>query len=131
MPRQKRGNQRTRKDIRRGESAQGERRELVFAEDGQVYGLVKELKGAGRFDVFCYDGQTRMGILRGKMHKREWVRKDSTVLLGLRDFEPSKADIIHVYQHSEVRLLQQYNEIPRVESSDAQEVDDGVDFDDI
>ena len=129
MPRPKRGNQRTRKEIRRGDEARAEQRELLFAEDGQTYGTVTAILGAGRFTVQCHDGRDRMGILRGKMHRRQWVRADSTVLLGLRDFEEAKADILHVYQHQEVRLLQQYGELGSMAT--AEEADDGIDFDEI
>ena len=51
MPRPKRGNQRTRKEIRRGDEARAEQRELLFAEDGQTYGTVTAILGAGRFTV--------------------------------------------------------------------------------
>ena len=129
MPRQKRGNQRTRKDIRRGEEGGAERRELLFAETDQTYGTVTAILGSGRFTVQCHDGRDRMGILRGKLHRRQWVRVDSTVLLGLRDFEPGKADIIHVYQHAETRLLQQYGELGP--SAEQEADDDGIDFDEI
>lgn len=129
MPRAKRGNQRTRKEIRRGEDATAESRELIFAEEGQTYGKVTAILGSGRFTVQCNDGRDRMGILRGKMHRRQWVRSDSTVLLGLRDFEEGKADIIHVYQHAEVRLLQTYGELSATAAQ--QEEDDGIDFDEI
>jgi initiation factor 1A len=128
MPRMKRGNQRTRKDIRRGDDT-GERRELIFAEPGQTYGTVTAILGAGRFTVQCDDGTDRMGILRGKMHRRQWVRAASIVLLGLRDFEPGKGDIIHVYQHEEVRRLQQYGELAA--SAEQEQQDDGIDFDEI
>jgi translation initiation factor 1A len=128
MPQLKRGNQRTRKDIRRGEDAGAERRELLFAETDQTYGTVTAILGSGRFTVMCHDGRDRLGILRGKLHRRQWVRVDSTVLLGLRDFEPTKADIIHVYQHTEVRLLQQYGELCSVAAT---QEEDGIDFDEI
>ena len=129
MPRAKRGNQRTRKEIRRGDEARAEQRELLFAEDGQTYGTVTAILGSGRFTVQCHDGRDRMGILRGKMHRRQWVRADSTVLLGLRDFEEGKADILHVYQHQEVRLLQQYGELGNTVAEE--QADDGIDFDEI
>ena len=128
MPRPKRGNQRTRKEIRRGDEG-GERRELLFAEPGQTYGKVTAILGQGRFTVMCHDGCDRMGILRGNMHRRQWVRADSTVLLGLRDFEAGKADILHVYQHTEVRMLQQYGELAGI--AEEEKDDDGIDFDEI
>ena len=129
MPRQKRGNQRTRKEIRRGDEAGAERRELIFAEADQTYGTVTAILGSGRFTVKCHDGRDRMGILRGKLHRRQWVRVDSTVLLGLREFEAGKADIIHVYQHAETRMLQQYGELTHDAQEEAE--DDGIDFDEI
>ena len=52
-------------------------------------------------------------MIRGNMRKGSMNRiyKGDLVLVSLRDFQDSKADIIHLYKTDEVRLLQQYNEI--------------------
>ena len=139
MPtRKKGGRHQTRKQIRRGANGGGpvEKRELVFKEDGQAYALVTAVHGSGRFQLQCSDGTQRMGILRGALHKRAWVRLNTLVLAGLRDYQDDKADIIHVYNHEEFRQLTTYHEIPAAwthASVDVQDEgeDDGIDFDEI
>ena len=39
----------------------------------QDYGKVEKILGNGRFNILCNDKVTRLGIIRGKMRKREWV----------------------------------------------------------
>lgn len=62
----------------------GEKRELVFKEEGQEYGQVLRmlgmnhnftytLLGNGRLEAFCFDGQKRMLTIRGKLKNRVWI----------------------------------------------------------
>ena len=112
MPKKKKGGcHRTRKQIKHGTDGRGEARELIFVEDGQTYAMVESVLGQGRFTLRCMDGVERLGILRGKMHKRNWVRQGNVVVASLRDYEDNKADIVHVYLHEEVRQLLAYNEL--------------------
>ena len=141
MPRKKGGKHQTRKQIKRGAAGGGpvEKRDLLFKEDGQVYAVASAVLGSGRFELQCCDGMKRMGILRGALHRRAWVRLNTLVLAGVRDYQPEKADIFHVYNHEELRSLVSYGEIPAAwvhagavdapigETAD----DDGIDFDEI
>lgn len=89
-------------------------RVLLFKELGQDYAVVKELLGGGRCRcLFSQDGVERLCIIRGNMRKRSVNRilKGDLVLVSLRDFQDDKADIIHLYNHDEVRSLISYNEI--------------------
>jgi translation initiation factor 1A len=89
-------------------------RVLLFKELGQDYAVVKELLGGGRCRcLFSQDGVERLCIIRGNMRKRSVNRifKGDLVLVSLRDFQDNKADIIHLYNHDEVRSLISYNEI--------------------
>ena len=141
MPRKKKGKHQTRKQIRRGAAGGGpvEKRELIFKEDGQVYALVIKILGSGRFELQCCDGVNRMGILRGALHKRAWVRLNTLVLASMREYQGEKADIFHVYNHEEFRQLTVYKEVPTAwthASADAPlgeqvKEDDGIDFDEI
>ncbi len=45
------------------------------------------------------------------------------VLIGLRDFEPSKADVIHKYNSDEARSLQQLGELPANAKINTTEID--------
>jgi translation initiation factor 1A len=131
------------KNRRRGKGDGEEaKRELEFKEEGQEYAQVVRMLGNGRCECFCYDGVTRLGHIRGKMRKKVWVTAGDIVLVGKRDFQDEKVDIIHKYSADEARNLKQYGELPEtarinetaVDQAMAGEGDDddiGIDFDDI
>jgi len=62
--------------------------------------------GDGRASLQCYDGITRTGLIRGTMRRRVWINAGDIVLIGLREFQEDKADIIHKYSTDEARQLQ-------------------------
>ena len=88
------------------------KRELIFKEHEQEYAVVTKMLGNGRVRIQCFDNQERLGIIRGKMKKRVWIRDGDFVLVGLRDFQNDKADIIHKYTADEARQLKAFGEIP-------------------
>ena len=93
-------------------------RQLIFKEDGQVYGSITKALGNGRFSVKCFgdEGEEDKVInctIRGNMRKREWIAVGDIVLVSLRDFQPDKADIILKYLPYEVRKLKECNEIDK------------------
>ena len=47
------------------------------------------------------------------MRKKVWVKMHDICLISLREFQDGKADIIHVFDADEARLLQSYGEVPR------------------
>ncbi len=93
-------------------------RQLIFKEDGQVYGSITKALGNGRFSVKCFgdEGEEDKVIIctiRGSMRKREWIATGDIVLVSLRDYQPDKADIILKYLPYEVRKLKECNEIDK------------------
>ena len=74
-----------------------------------------------------------------KDEKKVWVNTSDIILLGLRDFQDEKADVILKYTAEEARSLKAYGELPesiRVNETDTfeeerDENDDFFDFDDI
>ena len=91
-------------------------------------------------EAYCIDGVKRLCHIRGKMRKKVWVNTGDIVLLGLREYQNEKADVILKYMADEARSLKQYGELPdniRVNDTDAlmdDEVDgeeDLVDFEDV
>ena len=90
------------------------KRVLLFKECGQDYAVVKDLLGSGRCKCVCSDGNIeRLCIIRGNMRKRSVNRiyKGDLVLVSLREYQDSKADIIHLYNSDESRMLVGYGEI--------------------
>merc|ERR1712019_238625 len=128
------------KNRRRGKNESEEKRELIFKEDGQEYAQVLRMLGNGRLDALCMDGVKRLCHIRGKMRKKVWVNTGDIVLVGLRDFQDEKADVILKYMADEARSLKAYGELPetiRVNETDTfaeaeeNENDNYCDFEDI
>lgn len=68
--------------------------------------------GDGRVALQCFDNLARTGLIRGTMRRRVWINMGDIVLVGLREFQPDKADVIHKYSTEEARSLQAYGELP-------------------
>ncbi|CAH3152498.1 unnamed protein product, partial [Porites lobata] len=101
------------KNRRRGKNEnESEKRELVFKEDGQEYGQVVKMLGNGRLDAMCFDGIKRLCHIRGKLRKKVWINQGDIILLGLRDYQDGKADVILRYNPDEARNLKAYGELP-------------------
>jgi len=59
------------KNRRRGKNeSEDQKRELIFKEDGQEYAQVTKILGNGRVEAACFDGQTRLCHIRGKLRKK-------------------------------------------------------------
>jgi len=102
------------KNVKKGKKrdTDGERRDLLFKEDGQEYAQVLRMLGDGRLALACYDDVARVGLIRGTMRRRVWINTGDIVLVGLREFQQDKADVIHKYTSEEARNLQAYGELP-------------------
>ncbi|ERL95654.1 hypothetical protein D910_00077, partial [Dendroctonus ponderosae] len=87
------------KNRRRGKNEnEKEKRELIFKEYGQEYAQVTKMLGNGRLDVMCFDGV--------------WINQGDIFLLGLRDYQDAKADVILKYTPEKARNLKLYGEFP-------------------
>ena len=95
------------------------------------YAQVTRMLGNGRLEAFCFDGVNRLCHIRGKLRKRVWMGVGDIVLLGLRDFQDQKADIILKYDGDEARQLKSYGELPdTVQINAGAEAMDGAEFGD-
>jgi translation initiation factor 1A len=103
--------------------------ELIYKDDGQEYAQILRKLGGPNIELACADGVTRMGIIRGTMRNKVWLNTGDYVLVGLRDFQDNKCDIILRYTAEQVRTLKAYKEIPEQEQEEDQNVP--LDFDDI
>ena len=141
------------KNRRRGKNEnETEKRELIFKEDGQEYAQVTKMLGNGRLEAMCFDGIKRLCHIRGKLRKKVqekifrligtfvkniffslqvWINQGDIILVGLRDYQDAKADVILKYNADEARNLKTYGEIPdSVKVTDTVTfVDDGLDDD--
>ena len=92
--------------------AVGEKRQLLYKEDGQEYGQILRLLGNGRVECNCFDGVKRMCTIRGKLRNRVWINPGDIILVSLREFGDEKADVMHKYYPEEAYELQDLGEIP-------------------
>lgn len=87
------------------------KRELIFAEDGELYGIILDICGNYRMKVYCNDGIERVCSIKGNMRKRVWMGKNDYVLISIREFEKNKGDIIYKYNPDEIISLYNYKEL--------------------
>lgn len=139
MPTKSKGGNKQKKQKNGGREE--ERRDLIFREDGQQYGSVTKMLGDRRIQVFCFDNVERIGLIRKAL--RVWINVGDIVLVSLRDFQDSKADVIHRYTPEEARTLVSYGELPEstkinqtavdmaLSAGAGEEVDAGFVFEDI
>ncbi|GIY64261.1 eukaryotic translation initiation factor 1A, X-chromosomal [Caerostris extrusa] len=138
------------KNRRRGKNEnEAEKRELVFKEDGQEYAQVVKMLGNGRLEAMCFDGVKRLCHIRGKLRKRPqlsqniflevvWINQGDIILVGLRDYQDAKADVILKYNPDEARNLKTYGELPEyakindtVNFGEEEEDDNIIEFDEV
>jgi len=126
------------KNRRRGKNEnEGLKRELVFREDGQEYAQVTKMLGNGRLEAMCFDGVKRLCHIRGKLRKKVWINQSDIILVGLRDYQDAKADVILKYSADEARNLKSYGEFPETVKINEtvtfgeEGIDDEIEFDDV
>lgn len=78
-----------------------------------AYAQVVKMLGNGRLEAMCLkDNQKRLCHIRGKLRKKVWINTTDVILIGLRDFQDDKADVILKYTPDEARQLKLRGEIP-------------------
>uniref|UniRef100_A0A1I7XAE6 Eukaryotic translation initiation factor 4C n=1 Tax=Heterorhabditis bacteriophora TaxID=37862 RepID=A0A1I7XAE6_HETBA len=100
------------------------KRELDTKDIGQEYGQVAKMLGNGRVLAFCFDGKQRVCHIRGKLRKKVWINTGDIILVGLRDYQDDKGDVILKYTPDEARRLKEKNELPehaKINENDEQE----------
>ncbi|KAJ3023790.1 Eukaryotic translation initiation factor 1A [Thoreauomyces humboldtii] len=114
------------KNRKRGKNEnESEKRELVFKEDGQEYATVTKMVGNGWVEAQGADGEKRLAHIRGAFRKKVWITQGDLILLGLRDYQDSKADVILKYTPDEARMLKSYGELPdHIKINDTQIMED-------
>lgn len=115
------------KKHKRGKNQVREARELLLKEDQQEYAVAEKMLGDGRIKMQCMDGGNRIGIIRGKMRKKVWINPGDLILIGLREFQNSKADVIHKYSPEEARKLKKMGEVAETMRNREEETEDKED----
>merc|ERR1711884_173099 len=60
----------------------------------------------------CFDGVKRLCHIRGKLRKKVWINQSDIVLIGLRDYQDAKADVIQKYSADEARISSRMASFP-------------------
>lgn len=110
MPKRQKGGQRKKKSPAN--------HDLEYKDDGQDYAKVLRMLGNSRCEVQCMDGISRLAHIRGKMKNTIWISMGDYVLVGLRDFQDEKCDILLKYNDEDVRTLRAHGELPQHERLD-------------
>jgi len=82
-------------------------------DEGHDYGLVLRILGGSRFIVFCYSNcSEKLCRMSGKLKFRKiWIYRGDIVLMRLRNYQDSKADIIYKYSEKEYQYLVNIGEL--------------------
>jgi len=106
------------KKFKKGKKQSFHEKSLIYKDpkEDQEYGKIIRAMGNGRFEIQCFDGKTRMGIIAGNMRKRVWINKDDIILFSKWEFttDDDKCSIIHKYDIDEARRLQKEGEFPNI-----------------
>nr|XP_051684083.1 eukaryotic translation initiation factor 1A, X-chromosomal-like [Oryctolagus cuniculus] len=100
------------------------------------YAQVIKMLGNGRLEAMCFDGVKRLCHIRGKLRKKVWINTSDIILIGLREYQDNKADVILKYNADEARSLKAYGELPEHAKINETDTfgpgdDDEIQFDDI
>ncbi len=90
---------------------------LPQKEEGEVLGIVESMLGANRVKIQSLDGKTRMGRIRGKMKKRDWLRVGDVIVMVPWSFQDDKADIVWRYQGTHVEWARRTGTCSRRETA--------------
>ena len=110
MPNKKGG-----KKFKKGKKESSFDRKLILKDpkENQEYAKIKRVNGGGRYQLFCFDGDERLGISAGNIKKKTRLVLNDIVLVSLWDFQNTKCSIIHKYEEDEVYKLKSQNEFPK------------------
>jgi translation initiation factor 1A len=76
----------------------------------EVFGMIEEMLGAGRFRVNCYDKHTRICRVSGKFKKNQWIRPGDIVLIEPWEVESDeKGNVVWKYRKAQVEWLSRNN----------------------
>ncbi len=74
--------------------------------ENEVFGIVEDMLGGGRFRVNCMDKKTRVCRVSGKFKRTQWIRPGDVVLVRPWEVQgDEKGDVIWKYKKAQVEWL--------------------------
>ena len=141
MVKNKKGGSKHKKLARKNVANNNVRRKLRKAEiEGEMYARIIAIHGGGHALIKCADKKERTLVIRGKFRGRNkrdnTIKLDGIVLVGLRSVsmgevveqkKKEKADLIYVYNESDLDELKQIKEVYDILSNQTKDnVDDDI-----
>lgn len=84
----------------------------ICKDDDQFYAKITKVNGGGRYVLRCLDEDHELlGICRGNLKNRKLLARGAVVLISKRDFQPTKCDILYVYDQDELSVLEKNGDI--------------------
>lgn len=103
---------RKRVNAKKGDSTQAPeviRVKLPNKRNREMFGSADLMLGANHIRVRCFDGNTRIGRIKGKIKKRVWIREGDVLIVIPWSFQDEKCDIIYRYTKPQVEWLRRNN----------------------
>lgn len=76
----------------------------------EIFGTVEMMLGGDKLRVRCYDGNTRICRIPGKMRKRVWIRVGDLVLVEPWSAQSNeRADVVFRYTPTQANWLRRRN----------------------
>ena len=119
MPKNQKGGRNFKKRKKSNFTHQVNRQLLLKDGPEQDYAIVKKMLGDSRLLATAQsDASEKLCHIRGAMRKRVWIKVDDIILIGLREFEKDKCDVIHKYSVEDVRVLRKMKLVTHLSNQD-------------
>jgi len=102
-------------NAKRRSNREEKKRDVVYPDEDQEYGIVQEMLGNGRARVLCHDKSVKIGRICGSMRKfksKVLIESGDLVIVSAREFEKDKVDIIHKYGFEEAHDIAHNGYLP-------------------
>jgi len=111
----------------------GEKVEVEMKREGEEYGYVIEMKGGSECivkkvneeEVRCKIG----GKFRGRNKRSNYIEKGTMLIIGEREWEEGRADVVYVYDKEEKeRMREEFGIRMKENCEEYEEVESGIEF---
>lgn len=86
-------------------------KKIIYAENNQIYGIVKKKLGGNRLIVDCSDGKERSAIIPGKFFKKIWINPGDILLCDLNiNDNNTQCYILEKYTSKDAKFLKSQGE---------------------
>jgi initiation factor 1A len=97
------------------DSASSYNKLIISKQADEVYAIVTCLLGGNKCQVMTLQQKMMLCVIGGKFYKREFVRKGTWVLVGLREWDNSTTTTISNKKQQQCDLLEIYNEQNKID----------------